>query len=111
MRCFNRPSEARDRMAKKFRDLVAPMPEERQARRATETRRLIDEMPLQVLRKALELTQQQVAAALGITSGGVKHDGWPRTGAPGSALTRRAGNRSERRPLRASGLVLGFEGP
>ena len=98
-------------MAKKFRDLVAPMPEERQARRATETRRLIDEMPLQVLRKALELTQQQVAAALGITSGGVKHDGWPRTGAPGSALTRRAGNRSERRPLRASGLVLGFEGP
>ena len=53
-------------MAKKFRDLVAPMPEERQARRATETRRLIDEMPLQVLRKALELTQQQVAAALGI---------------------------------------------
>ena len=42
------------------------MPEERQARRAAETRRLIDEMPLQVLRKALELTQQQVAAALGI---------------------------------------------
>ena len=53
-------------MAKKFRDLVAPMPEERQARRATETRRLIDEMLLQELRKALELTQQQVAAALGI---------------------------------------------
>lgn len=57
MRCSNRPSEARDRMAKKFRDLVAPMPEERQARRAAETRRLIDEMPLQELRRALDLTQ------------------------------------------------------
>ena len=53
-------------MAKKFRDLVAPMPEERQARSAAETRRLIDEMPLQELRRALDLTQQQVAAALGI---------------------------------------------
>ena len=53
-------------MAKKFRDLVAPMPEERQARGAAETRRLIDEMPLQELRRALDLTQQQVAATLGI---------------------------------------------
>ena len=53
-------------MAKKFRDLVAQMPEERQARIAAETRRLIDEMPLQELRRALDLTQQQVAAALGI---------------------------------------------
>ena len=53
-------------MAKKFRDLVAQMPEERQARLAAETRRLIDEMPLQELRRALDLTQQQVAAALGI---------------------------------------------
>ena len=53
-------------MAKKFRDLVAQMPEERQARIAAETRRLIDEMPLQELRWALELTQQQVAATLGI---------------------------------------------
>jgi transcriptional regulator with XRE-family HTH domain len=53
-------------MAKKFRDLVAQMPEERQARIAAETRRLIDEMPLQELRRALDLTQQQVAATLGI---------------------------------------------
>ena len=53
-------------MAKKFRDLLARMPEERQARLAAETRRIIDEMPLQELRKALELTQQQVAATLGI---------------------------------------------
>ena len=42
------------------------MPEERQARSAAETRRLIDEMPLQELRWALELTQQQVAASLGV---------------------------------------------
>ena len=33
------------------------MPEERQARSAAETRRLIDEMPLQELRWALERTQ------------------------------------------------------
>ncbi len=42
------------------------MPEERQARIAAKTRRLIDEMPLQELRRALDLTQQQVAASLGI---------------------------------------------
>ena len=53
-------------MAKKFRDLVAQMPKERQARIAAETQRLIDEMPLQELRRALDLTQQQVAASLGI---------------------------------------------
>ena len=53
-------------MAKKFRDLVAQMPEERQARIAAKTRQLIDEMPLQELRRALDLTQQQVAASLGI---------------------------------------------
>ncbi len=53
-------------MAKKFRDLVAQMPQERQARIAAETQRLIDEMLLQELRRALDLTQQQVAATLGI---------------------------------------------
>ena len=53
-------------MAKKFRDLVAQMPEERQARIAAKTRQLINEMPLQELRRALDLTQQQVAASLGI---------------------------------------------
>lgn len=53
-------------MAKKFRDLVAQMPEERQARIAAKTRQLIDEMPLQELRRALDLTQRQVAASLGI---------------------------------------------
>jgi DNA-binding XRE family transcriptional regulator len=53
-------------MARKFRDLVAQMPQERQARIAAGTQRLIDEMPLQELRRALDLTQQQVAATLGI---------------------------------------------
>ena len=53
-------------MAKKFRDLVAQMPQERQARIAAETQRLIDEMPLQARRRALDLTQQPVAATLGI---------------------------------------------
>ena len=53
-------------MAKKFRDWVAQMPEERPARIAAETRRSIDEMPLQELRRALDLTQQPVAATLGI---------------------------------------------
>ena len=53
-------------MAKKLRDWVAQMPEERQARIAAKTRQLIDEMPLQELRRALDLTQQQVAATLGI---------------------------------------------
>lgn len=45
-------------MAKKFRDLMAQMPKERQARIEAETQRLIDEMPLQELHKALDLTEQ-----------------------------------------------------
>jgi DNA-binding XRE family transcriptional regulator len=53
-------------MIQKFRDWVAQMPEERQARIAAKTRQLLDEMPLQALRRALELTRQQVAASLGI---------------------------------------------
>lgn len=53
-------------MAKKFRDLVAQMPEGRQARIAAKTRQLTDKIPLQELGRALELTQQQVAASLGI---------------------------------------------
>jgi hypothetical protein len=53
-------------MVKQSRDWVAQMPEERQARIAAETQRLIDEMPLQARRRALDLTQQPVAATLGI---------------------------------------------
>ena len=47
------------------------MPEERRARIAAETRRPIDAMPLQELRRALDLTRQQVAASLGINRGAV----------------------------------------
>ena len=53
-------------MAKKFRDLVTQMPKERRARIEAETQRLIDEMPLQEFCKALDLTEQQIAATLGI---------------------------------------------
>lgn len=58
-------------MAKKFRDLLAQMPEERRARIEAETQRLMDEMPLQELRNALDLTQQQIAATLGINQAAV----------------------------------------
>jgi len=58
-------------MAKKFGDLVAQMPAERRARIEAETQRLIDEMPLQELRKALDLTQQQIAATLGVNQAAV----------------------------------------
>ena len=53
-------------MAKKFQTLLAEMHPERRARMAAQTRQLLEEMPLQDLRRALDLTQQQVAASLGI---------------------------------------------
>ena len=53
-------------MAKQFRALVARMSPESRARSDALYRQLRAEMPLQALRKALELTQQQVAAALGV---------------------------------------------
>ncbi len=53
-------------MAKKFSELVAQMSPESRARSNALYRQLRAEMPLQALRKALELTQQQVAAALGV---------------------------------------------
>ena len=52
-------------MAKPFSALVAQMSPESRARSDALYRQLRAEMPLQELRKALELTQQQVAAALG----------------------------------------------
>ena len=53
-------------MAKKFRDLVAQMSPESRARSDALYRQLLAEMPLQELRRALDLTQQQVATTLGI---------------------------------------------
>ena len=53
-------------MAKKFSERVARMSPESRARSDALYRQLLAEMPLQELRKALDLTQQQVAASLGI---------------------------------------------
>ena len=61
MRCSDGPL-----MAKQFRDLVAWMSPESRARSDALYRQLLAEMPLQELRRALDLTQQQVVAALGI---------------------------------------------
>ena len=53
-------------MARKFSELVAKMSPESRARSDALYRQLLAEMPLQELRRALDLTQQQVAATLGI---------------------------------------------
>jgi DNA-binding XRE family transcriptional regulator len=53
-------------MAKKFSERVAQMSPESRARSDALYRQLLAEMPLQELRRALDLTQQQVAASLGI---------------------------------------------
>ena len=58
-------------MAKKFRNLLDKMPEERRQRIEEHTRQLMAEMPLQELRKALQLTQQQVAATLSMNQAAV----------------------------------------
>lgn len=56
---------------KKFRDLVARMPSESRERSEALTRQLLEEMPLQALRKALALTQDQLAETSGLTQSGV----------------------------------------
>ena len=53
-------------MAKKFSEWVVQMSPDSRARSDALYRQLLAEMPLQELRKALELTQQQVAASLGV---------------------------------------------
>ena len=53
-------------MAKKFSEWVVQMSPDSRARSDALYRQLLAEMPLQALRKALELTQQQVAASLGV---------------------------------------------
>jgi transcriptional regulator with XRE-family HTH domain len=53
-------------MAKKFRDLVRAMPKERQVRIRRRTDELLAELPLQELRKARELSQEELAEALGV---------------------------------------------
>jgi DNA-binding XRE family transcriptional regulator len=57
--------------AKKFRDLVARMPVESRERSEALTRQLLEDMPLQALRRALTLTQDQLAESTGLTQSGI----------------------------------------
>jgi transcriptional regulator with XRE-family HTH domain len=52
-------------MAKKFSDLVAKMSPERRARAQARAQEIMTEMALQELRRARELSQAQLAEALG----------------------------------------------
>jgi transcriptional regulator with XRE-family HTH domain len=58
-------------MAKKFRDLVAKMPEEARKRGEQRTRELLTAMPLDELRHAREITQQHLAQVLGVNQAAV----------------------------------------
>lgn len=51
-------------MAKKWKDLIASLPAERQEAIAMETRRLAAELPLQELRQARQFTQAALAESL-----------------------------------------------
>jgi transcriptional regulator with XRE-family HTH domain len=53
-------------MAKKFRDLVQAMPAARQRRIRKRTNELLAELPLQELRRARQLSQEELAQALGV---------------------------------------------
>ena len=58
-------------MAKKFSTLRARMTPKAQAQSEAMTAKLLQEMPLQALRQALDLTQRQVAEALKIEQAAV----------------------------------------
>lgn len=58
-------------MAKKFSELRAKMPAERQANAAARTKQMLDEMPMHELRRARRLSQEQIAAALEIKQAAV----------------------------------------
>jgi len=58
-------------MAKKFSDLRARMSPKARAQSEAMTAKLLKEMPLQELRQALDLTQQQVAETLNIEQAAV----------------------------------------
>lgn len=58
-------------MAKKFRDLVAKMPPDARARAEALADELRREMPLFGVRQAREVTQEELAAALGTTQASV----------------------------------------
>ena len=56
-------------MAKKFQTLLEKMPPESQARIVARSNELLEEIALQELRKALNLTQEQVAEAMQMNQG------------------------------------------
>jgi hypothetical protein len=58
-------------MAKSFRELRKKMSPERQARAKARTEELLAELALQELRRALNLTQEEVAAAMQMNQGAV----------------------------------------
>jgi DNA-binding XRE family transcriptional regulator len=59
-------------MARTAREIIAGMPKERRKRIEKRSSELVDEyMALQELRKAMELTQKDVAKELGISQDGV----------------------------------------
>ena len=51
-------------MAKNFKELQAKMSPERRARNAAAAKKMVEEMPLDELREARELTQEQLARVL-----------------------------------------------
>jgi DNA-binding transcriptional regulator YiaG len=58
-------------MAKSFRELRKKMSPERQARAKARTDEMLAELALQELRRALNLTQEEVAAAMQMNQGAV----------------------------------------
>ena len=58
-------------MAKKYAELRAKMTPAQRAKSAELTKQLNDELPLHQLRQALKLTQEQVAAYLGVSQGAI----------------------------------------
>ena len=58
-------------MAKNFKELQAKMSPERRARSEAKAKRMIEEMALDELREARELTQEQLARALKINQAAV----------------------------------------
>jgi DNA-binding transcriptional regulator YiaG len=58
-------------MAKKFQNLREKMSPERQAKAQAKTKELLDAMPMQQLRRARALSQEQLAEALCVKQGSV----------------------------------------
>ena len=58
-------------MAKNFKELQAKMSPERRARNAAAAKKMVEEMPLDELREARELTQEQLARVLRVNQAAV----------------------------------------